>query len=350
MKKFIITILITSQVVCSFAQKYASIDSVPGAPVFSYTHNTAMEIVKDKNFILSNAKVFLDFFNKALDQNLLEDSAKSLWLLESLEEANIILGNYKAAENVSAHYLSKDKSLFLGDLPDKVFLDVKAGNELSYSAALANELKHADRKSLEHYERYYGYNLYSLTAFAFLSSDTANYRKSFERFVSPDITKDKKLSMTQFSDFILVYCENIVADAVIKDFLKVTSPFNIQKWNKVWNNKLYHFTDKDSLHDILACNYQVFNRNFFDPKILWRNPGEIPGNHIDDDSNGIVDDVNGYEYNMNNQSIKEPVALSWKETDSVAAVKHAFRYPPEYRGASGVHQALLVSLIMEAWL
>ncbi len=29
---------------------------------------------------------------------------------------------------------------------------------------------------------------------------------------------------------------------------------------------------------------------------IWRNPGEIPGNGIDDDSNGFVDDVHGYDF------------------------------------------------------
>jgi subtilisin family serine protease len=30
--------------------------------------------------------------------------------------------------------------------------------------------------------------------------------------------------------------------------------------------------------------------------ILWRNPKEIPGNGIDDDKNGYVDDVNGWNF------------------------------------------------------
>jgi subtilisin-like proprotein convertase family protein len=29
---------------------------------------------------------------------------------------------------------------------------------------------------------------------------------------------------------------------------------------------------------------------------LWRNPGEIPGNNVDDDANGFVDDVYGYDF------------------------------------------------------
>jgi len=30
--------------------------------------------------------------------------------------------------------------------------------------------------------------------------------------------------------------------------------------------------------------------------VLWRNPGEIPGNGIDDDKNGYIDDVNGWNF------------------------------------------------------
>src|SRR3954469_18398073 len=29
---------------------------------------------------------------------------------------------------------------------------------------------------------------------------------------------------------------------------------------------------------------------------LWTNPGEVPGNGVDDDGNGFVDDVNGYDF------------------------------------------------------
>jgi len=29
---------------------------------------------------------------------------------------------------------------------------------------------------------------------------------------------------------------------------------------------------------------------------IWTNPGEIPGNNVDDDGNGLVDDINGYDF------------------------------------------------------
>lgn len=38
---------------------------------------------------------------------------------------------------------------------------------------------------------------------------------------------------------------------------------------------------------------------------LWTNPGEIPGNGIDDDANGLVDDINGWNFGSNNASISD---------------------------------------------
>lgn len=42
-------------------------------------------------------------------------------------------------------------------------------------------------------------------------------------------------------------------------------------------------TGADLTHPDLAAN-------------IWVNPGEIPGNHIDDDGNGLTDDVNGWDW------------------------------------------------------
>lgn len=35
---------------------------------------------------------------------------------------------------------------------------------------------------------------------------------------------------------------------------------------------------------------------------LWRNPGEVPGNGVDDDGNGFVDDINGWNFDANNNN------------------------------------------------
>src|SRR5207342_2534068 len=44
-------------------------------------------------------------------------------------------------------------------------------------------------------------------------------------------------------------------------------------------------------------------------KILWTNPKEIPGNGIDDDSNGYVDDIHGWNFlgNKDGSNLKKDV-------------------------------------------
>ena len=39
---------------------------------------------------------------------------------------------------------------------------------------------------------------------------------------------------------------------------------------------------------------------------IWSNPGEIAGNRLDDDRNGYVDDVNGYDFANNDSSVYDP--------------------------------------------
>lgn len=43
---------------------------------------------------------------------------------------------------------------------------------------------------------------------------------------------------------------------------------------------------------------------------IWRNPGEIPGNGTDDDGNGLVDDVYGWDFLMNDGDPMDPVDLN----------------------------------------
>jgi thermitase len=39
---------------------------------------------------------------------------------------------------------------------------------------------------------------------------------------------------------------------------------------------------------------------------IWKNPGEVPGNGVDDDRNGYVDDVNGWDFANDDASVYDP--------------------------------------------
>ncbi len=43
---------------------------------------------------------------------------------------------------------------------------------------------------------------------------------------------------------------------------------------------------------------------------IWTNPKEIPGNGVDDDGNGLVDDVHGWDFHMNDSDPIDPVDLN----------------------------------------
>lgn len=51
-------------------------------------------------------------------------------------------------------------------------------------------------------------------------------------------------------------------------------------------------TGIDSAHEELAKN-------------MWSNPGEIPGNGIDDDKNGFIDDVHGWDFSANKPAVED---------------------------------------------
>jgi len=55
-------------------------------------------------------------------------------------------------------------------------------------------------------------------------------------------------------------------------------------------------------------------------RVLWKNPGEIPGNGIDDDKNGYVDDVHGWNFLGNKKGQNVDVDL-YEETRLVAKLK-----------------------------
>ncbi|MGB3684117.1 MAG: S8 family peptidase [Rubrobacteraceae bacterium] len=43
---------------------------------------------------------------------------------------------------------------------------------------------------------------------------------------------------------------------------------------------------------------------------IWRNPGETPGNNVDDDGNGYVDDINGWDFLNDDASVYDPDPVS----------------------------------------
>jgi subtilisin family serine protease len=53
---------------------------------------------------------------------------------------------------------------------------------------------------------------------------------------------------------------------------------------------------------------------------IWINPGETPGNGIDDDGNGYIDDVNGWDFYINNNDPRDANGHGTHVAGTIAAV------------------------------
>lgn len=68
----------------------------------------------------------------------------------------------------------------------------------------------------------------------------------------------------------------------------------------------WNFVDAQSKNILVAVIDSGMDLNHPDrPEYIWTNPGETPGNGIDDDGNGYVDDVNGWNFLDNNNDLND---------------------------------------------
>lgn len=93
--------------------------------------------------------------------------------------------------------------------------------------------------------------------------------------------------------------EYIEPDYVIRpNDLKATGSISFSKW---WGSRQENNGDIVSIetHDAVVCSVIDYGVNYehsaLKPK-MWQNPGEVPDNGIDDDNNGYIDDVYGYDF------------------------------------------------------
>ena len=69
---------------------------------------------------------------------------------------------------------------------------------------------------------------------------------------------------------------------------------------------------------IVDSGLDIFHEDITDN--VWVNTGEIPGNMIDDDMNGFVDDVNGWDFETNTGSITDAIGHGTHVAGTVGAV------------------------------
>lgn len=160
-----------------------------------------------------------------------------------------------------------------------------------------------------------------------------NLSKPF--FVAKESTILQRTFMIEFDDYLKIeqfikelegmngveYAEKV---PLYKHCLTTNDPYYTNQWHLTkinaqgaWN----YFSTGSTV--VVAVVDDAVKRNHPDlAPNLWVNPGEIPGNGIDDDGNGYIDDVNGYDIGSGDNNPNPPTS-SYSHGTHVAGIVSA---------------------------
>ncbi|MBE2247441.1 MAG: S8 family serine peptidase [Candidatus Competibacteraceae bacterium] len=176
------------------------------------------------------------------------------------------------------------------------------------------------------------------THLPFLSSMAKSHaltRLSKPFFAAKDDATLQRTYLLEFSDFNQVsaiirklesmqgveYAEKVPMD---KHFLVPNDPSYSSQWamNKIGAPTAWNYFSTGS-NIVIAIVDDAVERTHSDlSPNLWVNPGEIAGNGIDDDNNGYIDDINGYDVGSNDNN-PNPPSSSYSHGTHVAGISSA---------------------------
>ncbi len=85
------------------------------------------------------------------------------------------------------------------------------------------------------------------------------------------------------------------------DTLEVECGVARMNTERVWNE--LNITGRGTVAAVIDTGVCITHPDVADH--LWSNPGEIPGNNIDDDNNGLIDDVHGWNFWRDNNDLND---------------------------------------------
>jgi hypothetical protein len=180
------------------------------------------------------------------------------------------------------------------------------------------------------------------------TNDTAKLTSLLSAFI-PDIARpNKTFTFQEMEDIIYVVSSRKVALAIKtgQNRLAIEVRKEVEKeagfYKAYWDKREYTYQAGDKPTSVTAANLQAFDKVDFPYSQLWVNKKEIAGNGIDDDRNGIVDDLHGFMFNPENHH--EKLAISLDRTKA----KAYFHTPAINPAKIHNHGTMTVELMLKA--
>ncbi len=108
--------------------------------------------------------------------------------------------------------------------------------------------------------------------------------------------------------------------------------------NSAWN--IYDGAKKNVLVAVIDSGFDFAHKD--GPEYVWTNPGETPGNGIDDDENGLVDDIHGWNFIDNNNDLTDKKGHGTHVAGIIAAKRN------NKRGIAGINPGAVIMPIKVA--
>ena len=278
---------------------------------FPYTHDSIVELLKDTNWLKSSAEKYVQFINTGSLDPIVPFQSAAYAILNQNEEGLKLISNELLRIQESGMGFAGEK--VLNSIVYAYYYSRLHPGKDSYYTTVKQAFEKLnptldDRKFMydERIRQEINGSPSSLINAAIEPIETsANKIIQFIPSLN-NLNRTHKILEPMEMAFILIAglerkIAPIIKDEQIKyanEQLAIIDPLQ-KKNDSLWESRLYHFSSTDRPQFIVAANFQVFDKDHFPTSQIWVNKKEIPGNGIDDDRNGFVDDVNGVMYIKN---------------------------------------------------
>ncbi len=200
------------------------------------------------------------------------------------------------SSNITNNYTSKNTNS-TNYKKNELFVKFKYSSETSYKKISQMVNRQIGATVIKEYSEVKGLQLVKIPANMSLKDAIAKYKKN---------------SNVIYAEPNYAYAENSIPDDTYYDYQWGLSQVNVSEaWNITTGSHKVIIAVIDSGIDL---NHPDLKAN------IWINKGEIPGNRIDDDHNGYIDDVYGWNFISGNNNISDDDGHGTHVAGIIAAV------------------------------